>query len=354
MGHSVAKLARQIEARHPGLTIQTILSRLIRPTFVAPIGRMLVWADWSSVEGRMLPWLAKAPAANVKLDAYRAFDHGNGPDVYRAQASRYLNKAPDAITKDERQAYGKVPELALGFGGGKGAYLQMGRTYGVDVTETMAQDVVTGWRDTNPWAKTFWYALKDAAHTAVQAPETWQSAGRVDYVFVPGVMAKRVPAYKPGSDPKWPAASAPLSDGSGSLFCRLPCGRMLTYRGAHLREDENGRQVLWYRKLVSGGNVIWWRLWHGVLAENITQAAANSLLRVALRDFSDVVLHVHDEIVREVDEDRAYEDLRALCEVMTRGAPWSRGLPLRVEGEMGPYWTKGGDAVLTLHTGDLA
>lgn len=345
-------LARRLEDEY-GLSIQIILGRLIRPTFIAAPSKTLVWADWSSIEGRALAWLAASAGGGRKLAAYRAFDTGEGPGMYEAQAAAYLGKHPSDVTKDERQAYGKVPELALGYGGGKGAYLSMGRIYGVNVSEDAAQRVVEGWRETNGWARDFWYALKDAAHGAVRAPETWHMAGRVRYLYAPGVMAKRVPAFKPGSDPKWAPASRPLTEESGSLFCELPCGRMLTYRGAHLREDEDGRVVLWYRKLVSGGNVIWWRLWHGLLAENVTQAISGSLLRFVLRQFPDIVLHVHDEVVREVAESAAFVELQKLCEVMARGAPWSQGLPLRVEGEMGPYWTKGGDAAMVVHTGEL-
>jgi hypothetical protein len=59
--------------------------------------------------------------------------------------------------------------------------------------------------------------------------------------------------------------------------------------------------------------------------ENITQAVANDVLRHALRQLDNVVLHVHDEIVLE-DGD---PDL--LARVMCMSPPWAAGLPLKAE-----------------------
>ena len=47
------------------------LSMLIRPTFIAPAGKVLVWGDWSAIEARVLPWLTQDPDANKVLDIFR-------------------------------------------------------------------------------------------------------------------------------------------------------------------------------------------------------------------------------------------------------------------------------------------
>lgn len=60
--------------------------------------------------------------------------------------------------------------------------------------------------------------------------------------------------------------------------------------------------------------------------ENATQATAADILRHSLRRLSDVVLHVHDEIVIEVPRDRA--DPAHLIETMTTAPAWAEGLPL--------------------------
>ena len=73
------------------------------------------------------------------------------------------------------------------------------------------------------------------------------------------------------------------------------------------------------------------RLWKGLACENITQAAANDVLRCALRELNDVVLHVHDEIVLEVPESVAEEAAKMLHSVMRTSPVWANGLPLEAE-----------------------
>jgi DNA polymerase len=71
------------------------------------------------------------------------------------------------------------------------------------------------------------------------------------------------------------------------------------------------------------------RLWKGLACENITQATANDILRAALRNLDNVVLHVHDEIVIETDKP---EDVKAeLSRIMSDSPAWASDLPLAAE-----------------------
>ena len=81
----------------------------VRGALVAPVGRKLVIADLSNIEGRVLAWLA---GENWKIEAFKAYDRGDGHDLYKVTAGRILDKDPADITKSERQSMGKVPELA--------------------------------------------------------------------------------------------------------------------------------------------------------------------------------------------------------------------------------------------------
>lgn len=81
----------------------------LRGLIVAGRGRKLVQADKKQIEARVLPWLA---CEQWKLDAFRAFDEGTGPDLYLLGASRILRKPIEEVTGYERQSHGKVPELA--------------------------------------------------------------------------------------------------------------------------------------------------------------------------------------------------------------------------------------------------
>ena len=69
--------------------------------------------------------------------------------------------------------------------------------------------------------------------------------------------------------------------------------------------------------------------------ENITQAAANDVLRASLRQLDaaglSAVLHVHDEIVLEVPEKDADAAAKLLHDVMCAPPGWASGLPLEAE-----------------------
>jgi DNA polymerase I-like protein with 3'-5' exonuclease and polymerase domains len=73
------------------------------------------------------------------------------------------------------------------------------------------------------------------------------------------------------------------------------------------------------------------RLWRGLAVENATQATANDILRGALRQLEDVILHIHDEIVVECPERMAEATVVRMRSVMCTPDEWAAGLPLAVE-----------------------
>jgi DNA polymerase len=68
------------------------------------------------------------------------------------------------------------------------------------------------------------------------------------------------------------------------------------------------------------------------------QATANDILREALRGLDaagvEVVLHVHDEIVAEVDTEKSEELAAAMRAVMITPPAWAEGLPLGASGKV--------------------
>lgn len=327
------------------------LGMLIRPAFIARPGKTFVWCDWSAIEARVLPWLAASPGAERKLDVFRASDSDpSKPDVYIDGAAGFIGVDPgelwqryldgDTEAKKLRQSHGKVPELSLGFGGALGALLKMAVNYGVYFTEEQGADMVSGWRERNQWAKDFWGAFRldkygnittstglwGAINQALRNPGEAFPAGRVAYVYDPDYL-------------------------KGSLFCGLPCGRLLTYPGARYKEhsfknketgETESAYALWYRKQYG-----WSAMWYGKAAENITQAVAGSILRETLvevderySDWLPLVGHTHDEIVGETDEtnvERAKETLHA---EMLKPRDWRFDLPLAAEVSACEYYTK--------------
>lgn len=180
------------------LPIMDILSRSLRSALIPSKGSTFLVSDWSAVEGRVAPWLCKSRSANKKLQLYI-----DGVDTYIDAAQGIYYK--DDIDKDERQV-GKVAELSLQFGGGANAFLGMARNYGISMNKNQAEEVKTNWRAANPWAKDMWGRCETAAFTAITTPGTMYPAGRVTYFAVPDLYGYDM-----------------------TLFCQLPCGRVLTY-----------------------------------------------------------------------------------------------------------------------------
>jgi len=330
--------------------IARTLSMCLRPTFCAEDeDHTLVWGDWSSIEARMLPWLADNPGSREILDIFRDVDADpNAADIYMREAGNIHNIDPNEINgrilEAKRARYknnetiqaaakeakgwrqeGKVAVLALGFGGSVGALMAMATGYGLYFSEERAEHIVETWRDANKWASTFWGALNDAFRNAYDNPGVAYEAGRLTYIHDSGYHG-------------------------GSTFCIQPCGRVLTYPNLKWKKIERANRqgetyeqtVLTYRK-----GYKWGSIWHGILSENPTQGTAASILRAKLRQMEadrlsgasrsfETRFHTHDEIGGHchIDDEafaRAY-----VKRVMDEPLDWTDGLPL--VSEISSYW----------------
>jgi DNA polymerase bacteriophage-type len=312
----ISKKPLDVERAKEGRTaVSTVLSRLIRPTFVAPEGKTFVWGDWSAIEARVMPWLANSRAAEETiLTPYR-----NGDDIYILNAAAIFGEDVDTIRAGVaehdpvyagmRQA-GKISGLSLQFGGSVGAYRAMARGYGVRVTNEEAQLIVDGWRSRNRWAKVFWNQCDDAARRAMHQPGTLFPAGRLNFIFYPGLLG-------------------------GSLVTFLPCGRPLVYPMARYEKIERFGEMQTVLTYLNGmGRSM---TYGGKLGQNGTQAAAASILRSTIRRVSaeepdgEIIGHTHDELLCEVDTTRSSGFAERLEAAMISGFGWTEGLPLAAE-----------------------
>lgn len=276
-----------------GPRVTDVLKGMLRPALVPAKGNVFVVADWSSIEARMNPWLSNEPSAEEKLELFR-----QNQDVYKHNAAKTWLIPVEEVSDDQRQI-GKVQELSCGYGGGLGAFQSMGRVYGVKLNDEASRQMVNAWRDSNPWAVKYWDKLESAYRRAMRNPNQVFSAGRVHYLFQ-----------------------------DGQLWYTLPSGRVLCYPWARIEQDQVTYAKASWKPTADATEWPRARLWKGLACENITQAAANDVLRLALRNVRDVVLHVHDEIVLEVPEEEADIAVKRLLAAMRAVPWWAEGLPL--------------------------
>ncbi len=286
-----------------GKRVTDVLRGMLRPSLIPAPGHSFVVADWSAIEGRVNPWLAKSPAGEAKLDAFR-----QRLDAYIVNAAAtfgrpyadilagYEDEEPEATA--QRQL-GKVQELACGFAGSVGAFNAMGRAYGVVLPEAESRRMVNAWRRANPWAPAFWSDLERAYMAAMRRRGQEFTAGRITYLF----------------------------DGV-HLWYALPSGRILCYPYARLDSDGISYAKAAWKPAADAKEWPRARLWPGLACENVTQATAHDLLRGALRALPEAVLHVHDEVVCETTDPEGTTEL--MRRVMTTPPEWAAGLPLDI------------------------
>jgi DNA polymerase len=290
-----------------------VMTLLARPMIVAKPGHKLVDADFSNIEGRLNAWFA---GEAWKLQAFRDYDAGAGPDLYKVTAAKILGKRVEDVTKSERQVQGKVPELACGYQGGVRAFQKMAAKSSLSITDSQARGVVTDWRETNPRIAESWYALQQAAIDAVRAPGC-----------VVSVLGDKVRYLKPAH--------------LDFLFCQLPSGRVISYAKPQVGyskkvitvddeeiELENFGVTFWGQK---NGRWLKLDLYGGMQCAHIVSGTARDLLVEAMFAVEaagyPIILTVHDELLSEVPT--SFGSAREFQDIIVASRPaWAEGLPL--------------------------
>lgn len=294
-------------------TLRTLKS-MLRPA-IAPrkAGHVIVRADWNAVEARGLPWLADNDGARKYMAAFT----DETRDIYVEQSLA-------AGLGGERQP-GKVVVLSMGYGGGQGALNRMARAYDVRIED--GEGVVHRWRRANPWVahKTtgWWASLSRCAMRAMENPGKAYKAGRVVLATVGDYECM-------------------------NLTMTLPSGRVMHYPMVELVDGMFGEEVQYLKASwkPKAGVKVWptARLWHGVLAENATQAVCADLMREAVvraeKAGIEVIGHVHDEMITEAPVRGAAAAGRALQRCMLTSPEWAVGFPLKVEVDIAPRFRK--------------
>lgn len=305
-------------ARRHGEPLE-VLSQMIRPALIASEGKTLIVCDYSSIEPRVLAWLA---GDEEKLELFRT--HGL---LYEQTAAELYNKPIAEVTKAER-SLGKVATLAFGYQGAGGAFFQMEKATGTDFgfSPVQVSEVVRKWRAANPRVVALWAELERVAKGSLYSPGFRPAAG--------GLLSI-------GVDPVEPV-----------LSITLPSGRKIQYwnprEASFTVTPKNGkpfktRSLCYEGSSSTKGSGFWetQQTYGGKLVENVTQAVARDLFTHALERLEGfgfkTVFHVHDEVVVEAP---LGINPRAVEEVMNDAPGWAGGIPLASEAFASRFYKK--------------
>lgn len=294
------------------------LSQLIRTAFVAAPGNVLIDADFSAIEARVISWLADE---EWRLEVFRT--HGK---IYEASASQMFGVPLERIKKGNPEyslrQRGKVAELALGYQGGVPAMRQMdtGKLL-ADLPDEEIKDIVDKWRNTNPKIRNLWYSFNDAAIRVIQNG---------------GSLRVRCCTF---------ARECDCIRGTTCMTILLPSGRKLYYVEPAVGENRWGGPSITYMGVNDKNK--WGRIetYGGKLVENVVQAIARDCLAQAIGHLEaaglPVVFHIHDEVVIDTaafDTNDAMLD--KVVKIMSAPIPWAEGLPLGADGWVGAFFKK--------------
>jgi DNA polymerase len=279
----------------------SIIGDISRSLITATPGYILIGADFSSIESRVLAWIA---GEEWKLDSYRRFDATQDPrdEPYCITACKIF-RVPDGSfddTSPERKV-GKTCDLAFGYQGGLNAW----RKFEPDrFSDEEVEQFKKDWRTAHPAIKRFWYDIDRATWQAVREREKVICCGRL------------------------------LLKCSGMfLFIKLPSGRKLAYPYPRIEIEDLQHEVVVFKDACAGqwrdvrhGNGAYGGLW----TENVVSAISRDLLAEALLRLEHnkyrVVLHVHDEVIAEVPV--GFGSTEEFTKLMITAPSWALGLPI--------------------------
>ena len=257
---------------------------LLKDSIVAPKGHVLIDADSSQIEARIVAWLSG------QNDLVNAFERKE--DVYKIMASAIYNKAEAEIEANERFV-GKTTILGAGYGMGHTKFGIQLKTFGVEIADEEAARIISVYRQTYPHIPRLWKEANNSLEALRQNKTTTI-----------------------GHQPQALSVTK-----SGFL---LPSGLYLNY--TDLQEDDEG-----YTYKSRRGRI---KIYGGKVVENVCQALARcvigeQMLKVAQR--YKVALTVHDAVMVVVKEEEKDEAVAYVEECFTWRPSWAQTLPLACE-----------------------
>ncbi len=269
----------------------------LKSAITAPEGYVLIDADSSQIEARILAWLSG------QNDLVHAFEIGE--DVYKIMAGKIYGKPASGVDDAERFV-GKTTILGAGYGMGAVKFQAQLKNFGVTLSEAECRRILTTYREGFPYIPRLW----EAAHRCLDA-----------------LADVRLKTVSFGVQPQ----AVSVLPGVGF---DLPSGLPLKYMDLRATEvDAGGRAQYIYS--TRRGPV---RIYGGKVVENICQALARcvigeQMLRIAKR--YKVVLTVHDAVACVAPENEWREAALYVQECMRWRPLWAQTLPLNCEVKYG-------------------
>lgn len=284
-------------------SIPDTLSQLIRTAFVPKSGCKFIVADFSAIEARVIAWLAG--------EGWRQEVFKNNGDIYCASASQMFGVPVEKHGKNAHlRQKGKIAELALGYGGGKGAMISMG-ALDMGIAEEEIQPIVDSWRQANPNIVSLWWDIHKCVIKAVRERKP-QQYKCLSFIYEKGI-----------------------------LFIGLPSGRRLAYVKPSVYRNEYDRDEISYMGVDAS------KKWGSIssygpkFVENIIQAMSRDILAEAMSRLMaagyKIVMHVHDEAVVEAPMDASLDEV---CRIMSITPDWTPGLILNAAGYECEFYQK--------------
>ena len=356
--HNLAKPSRSMEGWEVGLAenikgmslgavkalnpeVMDALSSCGRPMIVAPKGRELIVSDFSSIESRIVAWMADE---TWKLDVFNT--HGK---IYEAVAAKMFRLPEETILNYKKKHghhhpgrdLGKRTELSCGYAGGVAA---VRRSPGFDnikpvPTDEEVQDWVTAWRIACPRTVAMWKGLERLMVTAIESGQVTQGYkcrfGVIDYSVEKKLGLDRNPVE---------FLKIQLPSGRGIYFAepRVEIEKVMWNEEKKRYVPHDGSEAkIKLRKTITFMQVIKGLMWirdsahGGIFLQNIVEGIGRDLLKNGMfnlvkNGYPDVILHVHDEIGAEVDAGTG--DVEEFSRLMCRLPKWAQGLPVTTAG----------------------
>ncbi len=285
--HQTVAATGRLASSDPNLQnipIRTEVGRDIRKAFIAAPGHVLITADYSQIELRLLAHLSRDPAL---IDAFMT-----GQDIHQQVAAQIHGVPLDQVTKDQRSG-AKMVNFGIVYG-----ITAFGLARRLGVSNTQADEIITGYKKRFTGITTF-------LHECVEQAKRF---GHVETIL------KR---------------RRPIPD----INSKNPSHRAFAERTA-INSVVQGSAA----DLIKLAMVAFFPSFRTFPSEPPAQAGGLSSL-ASLPPGVKMLLQIHDELVFECPEDRADEAMPLIVNVMESAMTLT--VPLKVDAHIGRNWFEG-------------